>query len=38
MLKKIINKIFSEKNYDDLDAKIWIQKVLLNKNFSKKYF
>tara|TARA_B100001175_G_C19218544_1_gene499429 strand:+ start:533 stop:655 length:123 start_codon:yes stop_codon:yes gene_type:complete len=32
MLKKIFKKITNFKNKEDLDARIWIQKALLNKN------
>ena len=33
MLKKIFKKITIFKSKEDLDARFWIQKALLNKNF-----
>tara|TARA_B110000046_G_scaffold70750_1_gene78670 strand:+ start:613 stop:729 length:117 start_codon:yes stop_codon:yes gene_type:complete len=35
MLTFILKKINNLKNKQDLDARFWIQKVLINKNFKK---
>tara|TARA_B100000767_G_scaffold231580_1_gene223074 strand:- start:443 stop:556 length:114 start_codon:yes stop_codon:yes gene_type:complete len=35
MIKFILKKINNFKNEQDLDARFWIQKALLSKNFKK---
>jgi len=34
MLLKLIKKIIKEKHNQDLDAKFWIQKILLKKSLN----
>ena len=38
MLTLIIKKINKFKKEQDLDARYWIQKALLSKNFNKTYY
>ena len=38
MLKNILKKITNFKNKQDLDARFWIQKALLDKNFRSSTF
>jgi len=34
MIKSIVIKILNIRNREDLDAKIWIQKILLKRNLN----
>ena len=38
MFKILINLIIDNKKIIDLDSKIWVQKILLEKKFNKKKF
>tara|TARA_B110000967_G_scaffold137819_1_gene140747 strand:+ start:135 stop:251 length:117 start_codon:yes stop_codon:yes gene_type:complete len=38
MIVIILKKLINLKNKRDLDARFWIQKALLNKNFKKTSF
>ena len=38
MFKILINLILDNKKIIDLDSKIWVQKILLEKKFNKKKF
>tara|TARA_X000001036_G_C20431900_1_gene705536 strand:+ start:463 stop:579 length:117 start_codon:yes stop_codon:yes gene_type:complete len=38
MLKNIFKKITNFKNKEDLDARFWIQKILLCKNYKNNSF
>tara|TARA_B110001452_G_scaffold192888_1_gene162876 strand:- start:1069 stop:1185 length:117 start_codon:yes stop_codon:yes gene_type:complete len=38
MFKIILRKIINLKNKNDFDARFWIQKALLNKNFKNSSF
>jgi len=38
MFKNIFKKIFHLDNKQDLDARFWIQKILLHKNLRKNYY
>ena len=35
MIKKLLNSLFQPKEYVCIDAKIWIQKILLEEKFRK---
>jgi len=38
MFKNMFKKIFHFGNKQELDARFWIQKILLNKNLRKNYY
>tara|TARA_B100001027_G_C16225651_1_gene312014 strand:+ start:66 stop:182 length:117 start_codon:yes stop_codon:yes gene_type:complete len=35
MIKKLLNRLFQPKESTYIDAKIWVQKILLEKKFRK---
>ena len=38
MIKKLILFVLNDKNFKQLDSQFWIQKILLEKKFSRKIF
>jgi len=38
MFKNIFKKVFYLDNKRDLDARFWVQKILLRKNLRKNYY
>jgi hypothetical protein len=38
MIKKLILKILKNKDFNLLDSQVWIQKIILEKKFSKNNF
>ena len=38
MIKKLISKILKNKDFNQLDSQVWIQKIILEKKFNKNNF